>query len=85
MHFGKNARTVPDVNEDEVGRRRDKAQFEFTEGGLETFPALGIVAARAGDVFEVIEGGHGWTPAYIERQTAALDVLGRKLRDAIDV
>src|ERR1043166_5921177 len=29
LHFDKNARTVPDVNEDEVGRRRDKAQFEF--------------------------------------------------------
>lgn len=32
---------------------------------------------------ETIPGGHGWTPAYIERQTAALEILGRHLRDAV--
>ena len=33
---------------------------------------------------ETIPGGHGWTPAYIERQTAALRVLGLHLSRAID-
>ena len=32
---------------------------------------------------ETIPGGHGWTPAYIERQTAALEVLARHLSDTI--
>jgi pimeloyl-ACP methyl ester carboxylesterase len=29
---------------------------------------------------ETIPGGHGWTPAYIEHQTAALEILARHLR-----
>lgn len=32
---------------------------------------------------ESIPGGHGWTPVYIERQTAALEVLGRHLHDEV--
>lgn len=45
--------------------------------------APGTVAAireiSPGAAIEMIEGGHGWTPAYIERQTAALEVLGAHL------
>jgi hypothetical protein len=37
-----------------------------------------------GSLVEVIPGGHGWTPAYIEHQTAALVTLGRGLRAAMD-
>jgi len=29
---------------------------------------------------EIFEGGHGWTPAYIGRQTVALDLLGARMR-----
>jgi pimeloyl-ACP methyl ester carboxylesterase len=45
-----------------------------------------VVAMRAlapQSVIESIPGGHGWTPAYIERQSAALGVLARHLRGAI--
>lgn len=48
--------------------------------------APGTVAAvreiSPGAAIQMIEGGHGWTPAYIERQTAALEVLGAHLRTA---
>jgi len=49
---------------------------------LATIATLRDLQPRA-DV-EIFEGGHGWTPAYIGRQSLALEILGAKLRAAID-
>jgi pimeloyl-ACP methyl ester carboxylesterase len=45
-----------------------------------------VVALRAlapQSAIERIPGGHGWTPAYVERQAIALGVLARHLRSAM--
>lgn len=47
-----------------------------------TVAAVRELAPRS--AVETMAGGHGWTPAYIEGQTAALTTLGRHLRRAID-
>lgn len=49
--------------------------------------APGTVAAvrelSPGALIQTIAGGHGWTPAFVERQTAALEVLGAQLAAAL--
>ena len=45
-----------------------------------------VVAMRAlapQSAIESIPGGHGWTPDYVERQSAALSILARHLRGAL--
>jgi pimeloyl-ACP methyl ester carboxylesterase len=46
-----------------------------------TIAAVRALAPRA--AVEIFEGGHGWTPAYIGRQSLALDILGAHLRERI--
>lgn len=48
---------------------------------LATVGALKALVPRAR--VEIFEGGHGWTPAYIGRQSLALDILAERLRDEI--
>ncbi|MDQ2952019.1 MAG: alpha/beta hydrolase [Chloroflexota bacterium] len=46
-----------------------------------TVAAIHEISSAA--AIRTIEGGHGWTPAYIERQTTALKVLGAHLAGAM--
>ena len=42
-----------------------------------------VQALAPGAAIETIPGGHGWTPAYIERQSTALEILASHLRQTI--
>jgi pimeloyl-ACP methyl ester carboxylesterase len=45
---------------------------------LRTVATVRELAPRA--AVEIFEGGHGWTAAYLGRQTVALDLLGARMR-----
>ena len=49
---------------------------------LRTVAAIRDVAPRA--AIEIFEGGHGWTPAYLGRQSLALELLAARLRSELD-
>ena len=49
---------------------------------LRTVAAVRDIAPRS--TIEIFEGGHGWTPAYIGRQSHALEILAERLRAELD-